>query len=253
MPGFYKSFVALLACLVVVGCSAAPEPSPEASAGEAGAAASATPEILTGVEPGDEVDADELLNTVSDAVSGVTTLTMTYFSKTDNLHMEYRYVFDVSDPDNPRGSKSYRSNSKPEVEEHFIDGDTQLVRVGDGKFQRLSEESKKRLSLQTLLDWFPRLSPLKGHVSKAVFVGEEQVGDFAAWHYELAVDSTVFGVDPVDGDKIDYGLWLNSDNLPVKATYSGVLSDVGVMEFEFIVESYEPVDIQMPEASEIEG
>ncbi len=254
MSGLLKSFVALLACLVVVSCSAADAPSSEASPGEAAPAASAQPEAPAGVEPGTEVDADELLTTVSDAVGGVTTMTATVKMKSvykgEDQSTEYRYVIDYSDPDHPRGSMLNKSGgSETEV---LFDGDTQLVRIGDGAWLDVSDEPGKGTTLLSPKDTFISVTHMEGLVSKVVFVGEEQVGDFAARHYELSVDPEVFQIKDGGGD-ILVGFWLNGDNLPVKVVYSGENFAPGVekMDYEAVVESFGPVEIVMPDASEI--
>lgn len=254
MSGLFKSFTALLACLVVVGCSATEAPAPEASPGEAGAAASAQPQASPGVAPGDEVDTDELLNTVSDAVDGVTTMTATVkmesIYKGEDQSSEYRYVVDYSDPDHLRGSM--RNTGGGSEREVLIDGDTQLLRLGDDKWEDVSEDAGQSSQVLNPKDSFISVAPMKGHVSKTVFVGEDQVGDFAARHYEFLVDPEVFQIS--DGrDDIVVGYWLNGDNLPVKVVYSmeNLATGVDKMDYEAVVESFGPVEIKMPDASEI--
>ncbi len=254
MSGLYKSLSALLACLVVVGCSAAGAPSPQGSPGEAGTAASAQPAAPSGLVPGEEVDADELLKTVSDAVGEVTTMTgmVTIKSvyKGKDQRSQYRYAIDYSDPDHIRGSVSDLSgDSEREV---LVDGDTQLLRLGDDKWQDVSEEPGQRSPVLNPKDSFISVAPMEGHVSKAVFVGEEQVGGFEAMHYELSVNPEVFQIK--DGrDDILVGLWVNSDNLTVKVKYSEENFATGVdkMDYEAVVESFGPPEIKMPNASEI--
>ena len=137
-----KPIVALLACLLVVGCSgAADAPSAEAPAETPAAEVTeaveeaeevdAQPEDPTAVAPGEQVDPAALLTLVETAQEGVKTVT---FDEKENytvgdlkISVHKRHTIDVRDPDPPVGMlETLKGAGKGNV----------LVHDGDKSYQR---------------------------------------------------------------------------------------------------------------------
>ncbi len=261
MSGRIRRAALALGCLAVIaGCSGSSDAPPAGTTGgDASQGAVSQPEVPLGEVPGSEVDADELLGVVQAAVDGVTTMTasvtVTSQYKGEDQSMYMTYVFDGTDRDRPLAVQTNRFQDL--VTEYRSDGEHLYMRVGDGRFREMSESSGETVTsvILTPQESFIRVEPFTDVVSKAVFVGEEKVGDFPARHYQLTVDPAVLSLDSDNGETTVFDMWLNGDNLPVKTLYSGKIAEknIDVFVFEGVVESYGPVDIRMPEASEIEG
>lgn len=261
MVGRFRRAALALGCLAVVaGCSGSPDASPAGTtAGDASQGAASQQVAALGEVPGSEVDADQLLVVVKGAVDEIETMTasvtVTTEYKGEEQQMFLTYAFDGRDPDRKLALQTNRTGDL--VIEYRSDGDHEYMRIGSGRFQDMSDSAGETMTsvILTPQESFINVKPFTDVVHKAVFVGEEKVGNAVTRHYQLTVDPEALSLDAEDGDTVLFDMWLDRDNRPVKTRYSGRSSEknVEVFVFEGVVESFGPVDIQMPEASEIEG
>ncbi len=261
MSGRFRSLVALLCCLVVVGCSGASEapvaePPAETPTVEVTPEAEAEPqpEDPTAAAPGEQVDPAALLVLVETAQEGVKTVTFdekeNYTLKDLKISVQKRHAIDARDPDHPVGMlETLKGAGAGNVMVH--DGDKTYSDHGDG-WELMQEGSVLGAGngmYRTVVD------TALHNASEAVYIGEEKVGDFATRHYELKADELEYNEQwsPAKGDKFVFGLWLNQDNVPVKLKFDHVTEgiDTDKITKEYVVTSLDPVKISVPDPAKV--
>ncbi len=252
MPGPLKSLVALLCCLVVVGCSGASEapvaePPAETPAVEVTPKAEPQPEDPTAASPGESVDPAALLEVVQSATEGVETAT--YEEKEEytldgvDLVVRKRDSVDLRDPDRPLMRHEPLNSFGNEM---IFAGDKIYVNGRDG-WELMDTGVKPKYDNAV----FVVAAKVLEDATEAVYIGQDEVGDFATRHYELKVDQFGFtpSWQPVEGDKIIVGLWLNNDNVPVKIAHLHKSTAIKTDEIyhEYLVTTLDPVEISVPD------
>lgn len=252
--------IAVFGLLVLVGCSAPETPTAAPSEVPAVTSAPSSPAEPSGPAPGGEVDSDALLDAISAAAKGVTSSTteikITLDDQGKKTESKISGAVDSSDPDRPKTSVSMDLGGQPV--DIIMAGDDVYLRmelIGD-QWLKMDRESMKAQGLEVpeSVDQTDQLGKLSGGVTKAIFVGDEQVNGVAARHYQLMVDPKLLEIDSGEklGSEMVYELWLNGDNLPVRFRFATENQSGGSMVFEGFVTGYnEPVSIKIPSESEI--
>ncbi len=264
MSGRTKSFVALICCLVVVGCSGvseAPvaEPPAETPAVEVTQEAEPEPEPQpedpTAASPGESVDPAALSDLVKSAQEDAKTITLETTEKytLDNLKIlkRARRTIDVRDPDHPVGStETLKGLGEGNV--MVFDGDKTYQKAAGGSWELTMEGSVLGAGNEMTM----MLNSILADASEAVYVGEDKVGDFATRHYQLKADGLkdLKQWGPVKGnDNLVFDLWLNPDNLPVKLTFDHASEVVKTDKItkEYVVTSLDPVKVSVPDPAKV--
>ena len=257
-----RSVVGLAALAALAACSAptVPVTSGPASDTPDSAATSAT----SGPAAGAEVDAAQLLSTLSAAMVKVTSFTMemTLTSEVGGKPASgtITAVTDQSDSAHPRMHYSLDLGGTT-MDMILVDGVTYLKMAGLGdKYIKLTNDQLKQLGGGTPgLTANTGLEQAKGSVRRAVFIGTDEVDGLQARQYRLTLDAAAFkkvgglgefGVN-LTADTFDYDLWMDTAGLMRKMSIA-LPSEDSPFQLTATFAGYgEPVDIQAPDPSQV--